>query len=164
LQGYQSGASGTAELYAAKAVYSLQMLRRALLTVLVASFAFAMGGCRANPDDLLVGVWTPVIEESKVPNIPIPSMQKRVDTFMRTVVLKVRSDKTFVLASAPPVEGTWTLEGDELTFTPTRGVLQGALGDMLGTMKGKLNPRRDRVTLIQPTPIGEVQIVLRKSA
>jgi hypothetical protein len=121
-------------------------------------------GCAVRGEDRLVGVWTPDQNASVLPPIPVPGIEKRAKQAMQAFVLKLRSDNTFVIASGVAVEGRWSLVGDTLTLTPSKGQMTGPLGNALTSMTGKLKPDYSRITLEQPTPVGPVLLVLKKSA
>ncbi len=140
-------------------------MRTLLLFLILAAIACA--GCSVSPEERLVGVWVPDQELTVLPPIPIPSLEKRAKSLMGRFVLKLRSDKTFVIGSGVAVEGKWSLAGDTITLTPDKGEIAGALGDIMPAMKTmevKIKPDYSRLTLEQPTPLGAVVVVLRKSA
>ncbi len=124
-------------------------------------------GCSVDAQQRVVGVWVPAKDETKLPPIPIPGMEKRVESVMSRFVLKLRSDQTFVIASGAAVEGKWVMNGDRITLTPNKGQIPGPLGEIMPPvekMEIKIQPDYNRLLLEQPTPLGIVTLVLRKSA
>jgi hypothetical protein len=114
-------------------------------------------------EDRVVGVWSPVQEESFVPPVPVPGWDKQIRRYMRTFTLKLRSDHTFVIASAAAVEGKWTLKENKLELTPGKGAMQSPMGAALTELKGTVDLKKMRLTIEQPTPIGPVMIAMKKT-
>lgn len=138
------------------------MRRLGLFLILVVAM---LAGCARSVDDQLVGVWTAQTKESKIPTLPFPGMDRQVDQFVNSFVLKLRSDHTFVLPTGPgAVEGKWSVSGSSVVLKPNKDKLPSALGDEVGEMKGKLSEDRSRITLEQSSPFGTVSLVLKKTA
>ena len=134
--------------------------------LLIVTALFCCVGCSRSGSDRIVGIWIPDLQATELPSIPIPGMQKRVNSVMSRFVLKLRSDRSFVVTSGAAVEGKWVLTGDTITLTPLEGDLRGPLGDIVPPVKTldlKLKPDYSRITIEQQTPVGSVTLVLRKS-
>lgn len=143
-------------------VVIIEVMRRVWPLLVLAPLV--IGGCGTAPEDRIVGIWTAIQEESFVPPVPVQGWDKQIRRFMRGFTVKLRSDHTFVIpAAAAAVEGKWKLEGERLQLKPGKGSLQGPMGAAMAELAGTVDLKRMRLTLEQPTPIGPVLIVLKKT-
>ncbi len=130
--------------------------------ILLVAVALLGTGCTMSRQDQMVGVWTGVSAESNIPMIPIPAIEKQISSLLSSVILKLRSDKTFVLsASTATVSGKWRIEGSQLYLTTTKGTLPSILGVTAKDVTGQLNKDYTRITLEQPSPFGAFTVSLR---
>ena len=142
------------------------MIARFATLTLLALAAWAPTGCASSVDDALVGVWVTDQKETKVPAIAVPGIERKVKAFLSASMLKLRSDHTFVLATNPMsmVDGTWKVEGHALQLKPTKGSVSGPFGSLGDERKGEILAGNTRIRFVKQTPVGELGLVLRKSA
>lgn len=96
--------------------------------------------------------------------MPFPGAEKRVRDATRNMKLKLRNDKTFVLASGPvPSEGTWGLVGKQIQLKPTDERAANLLRNEDGILEANLGPSGKTLVIDQTTPFGVIKIVLKKT-
>lgn len=122
------------------------------------------GGCASSPEDRVIGVWIAVPEETFIPPVPLPDLERQIRRYMRNLKVKLRSDKTFVVSSGAAVEGKWRLDGDRLILKRDKGGLEGPMGVTVEEMGGTVDFKKQRLTIEIPTPVGPLLIGMRKTA
>ncbi len=122
-----------------------------------------LGGCATSAEDRLVGIWTADSSKTTLPPIPIPGAEKRVQDFIQSVTLKLRSDKTFVFTAGASVEGTWSLLENKIKLLPNKSGLTGPFGNLATDLTGIPGADYKSMTVNQPTPFGDVGIAFKKT-
>lgn len=124
-------------------------MRPWLVTLLL---PFWIAGCGYDPEQELVGAWTPDVHQTKIP-IASPEMAA---PFLGLVSLKLRPDRSFSLTMGQVLEGRWSLQGEQVMFTSKRR------GEPV-TIKAQVQKDPLRIMLPRETPVGPVLFVMRKS-
>lgn len=124
----------------------------------------ALAGCSMRPEDRIVGAWHPDLSESKIPKIPIPAVQQKVDFALQSMILKVRPDHTFVLVLGTSVEGKWSLTDHQIDFAPASKGLEGPLGSVVDGSVSTFDPGFDALRIKRDSPFGAIEIVMKKSS
>jgi len=125
-----------------------------------AIFGGAVMGCAVSTEDRLVGVWTVDRNGTQMPGSNIPGFEDKVQALTDNLKLKLLPDRTFVLASGPVIEGTWSYRAGIVELTPKAGT---RAADATGPIKATATPDLSSLTITRDTPIGNVLLKLRKS-
>ncbi len=80
-----------------------------------------LAGCGESLEKKLAGTWKVDVSKSSVTGDKIKSdaEKKMAMAMLSTVSVTLKEDKTFSMTVVFPIEGTWRLDGNKLTLTPT---------------------------------------------
>ena len=122
-------------------------------------------GCAADSKSQLIGVWTSDEKRVVIPPIPDEKIAKNLKLGLSNMILKMRSDGTFVATSGLSIDGRWKLEGLSVIFT-VKQKKEGRfnLGSLISEMAAEVDPGFKKMTVNFQTPAGPVVVVLRKTA
>ncbi|RYG47906.1 hypothetical protein EON79_06020 [bacterium] len=135
----------------------------------IAAAAIALlAGCAVSPEQALAGNYIVDVNRVEIPQLPAGLGGAGGDTLkkaMGTMNLKLRADKTFLLAggigaAGGNTEGTWSLGEEGVTMIPKGPKKHKEAPDKFVLTQ---NAGNKELTLAIPTMVGEIKVILVKN-
>ncbi|RYG36394.1 hypothetical protein EON81_09900 [bacterium] len=136
-----------------------------LRSSLAAAAVALLAGCAASPEQMLAGNYIVDVNRIELPPVAVGDAAKTFKQAVGTTTLKLRADKTFLLAGGLPAaggttEGAWAIEGESIKLVPKGSPkFKGAPKEFVLTT----NQAKTELVLAQSTPFGSIKIVLIKN-
>ena len=122
-------------------------------------------GCSVDAKTQVIGVWTADAKRVEIPPIPDEKITERLKLGLSNMILKMRSDGTFVATSGLSADGRWKLQGNIIEFNvKQKKAGRFNLSALIEKMEAEIDPSFKKMTINFQTPAGPVVVVLKKTA
>ena len=121
-------------------------------------------GCQLSPDQQLVGAWTADRRLCQVPDLSAWDDDHRFENGVYASQLKLSADHTFILTGLRQLGGKWSFSNGTLTLKPAEDSHLAAWQVVSAIRELSVAPDFTQMKITIPTHIGDIVIVLDKTA